>query len=490
MADSTLKSLTLALSVDNRKFKKGLTTSQKALKGFQKQVQAVGGMVAGAFAVSSLIAFGREALKLGAKMQGVRAAFDRLNDPNLLKNLQSATRGTVTQLDLMTAAVQAKNLNVPIQNLATYFKFATDRAIETGESVDYLVDSIVKGIGRKSVLILDNLGISSAELQDELRKGATYAEAVSTIINRDMADGGQVIGTMATESEAFVAAWKDFTTNVGESVLTFLGQMLNDFRAMGLAMRDPLRNMADFEEIDKQRRARAVTEGNPIPLVTSGGNPVKKLSAKGFGGGGAFSLPGIATAPGVSPIAEQIFLGWDKFTSETAPEVNHALSKMSSSMTKFINEGVVEMMAELDEEAIPTLQKASMEMLGFGKTTEKVGQQIGVMLVSQFDSLGNAIGQALSGAEDALGNLGKAILNNLGNILIMAGLNMGPAGLPLIVAGAAMQLGSGILGGLGNKVDSSSIPRGSTSAGVTFRIEGKDLVGAIDRNGYYNNLNT
>ncbi|MBG7617699.1 MAG: hypothetical protein IZT57_04950, partial [Chloroflexi bacterium] len=113
-------------------------------------------------------------------------------------------------------------------------------------------------------------------------------------------------------------------------------------------------------------------------------------------------------------------------------------------------------------------------------------------LVNSFDQLGVSIGKALSGAEDALKSLGLAILQNLGNILIMAGFAMGPAGLPLIIAGAAMQIGGGIFKGLGGGVSPSTAVGNSYSDGgnVNFRISGPDLVGTLQRNAYSQNMNT
>ena len=71
MASRTLTNLTAVLQMNNTKFKKGLTGSQKALKGFQKQLQAVGSMVAGAFAIWALVNFGREAVQVAAKAEGI-----------------------------------------------------------------------------------------------------------------------------------------------------------------------------------------------------------------------------------------------------------------------------------------------------------------------------------------------------------------------------------------------------------------------------------
>jgi hypothetical protein len=51
----------------------------------------------------------------------------------------------------MQGAVKASNFKIPLDQLASYFAFATKRARETGESVSDLVQNIVEGIGSKSI---------------------------------------------------------------------------------------------------------------------------------------------------------------------------------------------------------------------------------------------------------------------------------------------------------------------------------------------------
>ena len=120
----------------------------------------------------------------------------------------------------MTAAVQANNFRISLEQLPTFFEFATRRASETGESVDYLVDSIVRGIGRKSAMILDNLGISASELNEELAKTPDYAVAVGTIIQREMAKAGEYTETAADAANRYRASLENFKTSFANSKLT------------------------------------------------------------------------------------------------------------------------------------------------------------------------------------------------------------------------------------------------------------------------------
>ena len=191
--------------------------------------------------------------KRAGMIQGVERAFNRTGIS--LEKLRKATRGTVTDFELMQKAVQAKNLGVPIEQLATLFKFASIRARETGESVDYLVNSIVTGIGRKSVLILDNLGISAAKVQENFKKTGNFAQAVADIVNEDMAGMDENIGSLADQTSRLSTAWG----NAYDSAARFFALLIDDGK--------------------KSVRSQAA---NPINILTSLGNALQSLFNMGI----------------------------------------------------------------------------------------------------------------------------------------------------------------------------------------------------------------
>ena len=214
---SIIGSIFVRLGLKSDEFSKGIKQSEGQLSSFKGAVGKIGGAIAGAFTVDKIVQFTKEAYKLAGQAQGVYNAFSRLNRPGLLNDLKEATRGTTDELKLMQTAVQANNFKIPLDQLATYLKFATNRAIETGESVDYLVQSIILGIGRKSPLILDNLGISASELREELAKTGDMGKAVGNIINKSMSEAGDAIETSAVKTQKLGAAWKNFMTSVGDT---------------------------------------------------------------------------------------------------------------------------------------------------------------------------------------------------------------------------------------------------------------------------------
>ena len=214
---SIIGSIFVRLGLKSDEFSKGIKQSEGQLSSFKGVVGKIGGAIAGAFTVDKIVQFTKEAYKLAGQAQGVYNAFSRLNRPGLLNDLKEATRGTTDELQLMQTAVRASNFKIPLDQLATYLRFATDRAIETGESVDYLVNSLVLGIGRKSPLILDNLSISTVRLREELAKTGDMAKAVGNIIEEEMKKGGDAIETSAVKTQKLGAAWKDFMVAVGDS---------------------------------------------------------------------------------------------------------------------------------------------------------------------------------------------------------------------------------------------------------------------------------
>jgi DNA repair exonuclease SbcCD ATPase subunit len=114
-----------------------------------------------AFGVQQLLSFGSELLALGQKSKTVTKAFNAIATSSDLGALRASTGFGVTDLQLKQLAVRANMFKISLNTLPSLLKFATIRAAETGQEVDYLVNSIIDGIGRQSPLILDNLATNT-----------------------------------------------------------------------------------------------------------------------------------------------------------------------------------------------------------------------------------------------------------------------------------------------------------------------------------------
>jgi hypothetical protein len=142
----------------------------------------------------------QQSIELARQGEGVRLAFDRLNQPGLLDKLKEATHGTVSEVELMKAAIKFENFKLPLEDLGTYLAFAQQKAQDTGDSVDNMVTSIVNGLGRQSVQILDNLGISASEIRDRMKEGGDMTQVVAQIIREEMTKAGDYVETAATRA--------------------------------------------------------------------------------------------------------------------------------------------------------------------------------------------------------------------------------------------------------------------------------------------------
>ena len=158
-----------------------------------------------------------KSIELARAGEGVRIAFERLNQPGLLDRLKEATHGTVSEVELMKQAIKFENFKLPLEDLATYLSFAQQKAKDTGESIDYLVTSIVNGLGRQSKQILDNLGISAAELTKRMNEGADMTKAVADIIREEMAKAGDYVETAADKAAQAAAKATDELEKFGQS---------------------------------------------------------------------------------------------------------------------------------------------------------------------------------------------------------------------------------------------------------------------------------
>ncbi len=206
------------IGADLKQFRSAMGNIDHSLKRLSGGFGALGGVIGASFAVDAIRQFVSESVNLAAQAEGVKAAFDRMNNPQLLDNLRKATAGTVDDLKLMQTAVQAKNFRIPMDVLAKGLEFAQRRAQETGQSVDYMVESFVTGLGRKSVMILDNLGISAAELKDKMADGGSMADAVGQIMDRSFAQAGDRVETLSMKLDQQRAAVTNLKTEVGEKL--------------------------------------------------------------------------------------------------------------------------------------------------------------------------------------------------------------------------------------------------------------------------------
>lgn len=160
-----------------------------------------------------------KSIELAESADGVIHAFEKIGTEDYLQTLRESTKGTVSDIELMKAAVKAKDFRIPLEDLGKYLSFAQLKAQQTGQSLDYMVDSIVTGLGRQSPQILDNLGLSAAEIKEQTKETGNFMKAVATIVEKNLAQAGETYISAADRAARRTVELENAQRSLGETLL-------------------------------------------------------------------------------------------------------------------------------------------------------------------------------------------------------------------------------------------------------------------------------
>lgn len=208
------------------------------------------------FGVIQAIRLGSDMVNLSAAGEGIIRAFARLPESTkLMLSLKESTKGTVKELDLMVSAVTAKQFGVALGELPILLQFAKKIADDTGGSVDILTDKIVRGIGRKSVLILDDLGLSANQIKDALNGVSLEAasvgqvtQAVALIAKKALDEVGETTLTSANKIQMMTVAFENIKQSLGGLIISIIGDYEPTLRTAAKATFDFFNNI-DVEKV-------------------------------------------------------------------------------------------------------------------------------------------------------------------------------------------------------------------------------------------------
>lgn len=212
-------------------FQRNVGNYKSALQSFGATIKNIftGGIILGA--INILRRFGAEVVTLGGQLAGTAQNFRQLNRPDLLDKLRDATSGTVSDLELMKAALDADDFKANLDNLPLYFAYARKEVQETGGSVTELVNKLISGLGKESPKVLTQLGISTRDFKEELAKTGDYAQAVTNILSTRMKEAGTYIETASDVTARWGARWDNIKANAGlliNAVLVKISPVLED----------------------------------------------------------------------------------------------------------------------------------------------------------------------------------------------------------------------------------------------------------------------
>lgn len=230
--------------------KEGLESAKGSITGTFKKIATTAAGFLSAQLVTGLIDVGKEGIQLGAKAETLRGGFEALKgdvDDNVLslETLRASIDGTVSDVDLLTAANQAMALGLPTEDLNSLFSAAQKVGAAMGRTTLEAVQDLTTGIGRQSRLILDNLGIivdtnaaydkfavtlgkTANELTEDERKTAFMTAAIEALNSKSEILEGTLSETQLAQ-EKVSAAWTNVKTIIGETLIPVVSDLFTEF---------------------------------------------------------------------------------------------------------------------------------------------------------------------------------------------------------------------------------------------------------------------
>lgn len=196
------------------------------------------GTLAGSLAAGAIQKVGELARAIGdtllneaPALEQVRRSFENLaasagaSAEEVLASMREAANGMISDADLMTSYNEAMLLvgDSMADQFPALLEIASASAAATGQSVGFMLDSLVKGIGRASPMILDNLGLT-IDMADAYALHAknlgisteemTKAQQQTAIMNAVVAQGGDFIERLGENTGGAAASIAQMRTRM------------------------------------------------------------------------------------------------------------------------------------------------------------------------------------------------------------------------------------------------------------------------------------
>lgn len=213
-----------------------------------------------------------------APMQGIGAAFEGIagqfegGSEAILGALQSGSLGMVSNRDLMMTYNEAAQLvgTTFANQLPEAMGYLGKVSAATGQDMGYMLDSITKGVGRLSPMILDNLGIQVAISEATERASEMFGVEADTLTKAQTQAGmmNVVLEKLAANTEAM----PDITENASTQTAQMAAQMQNLKDKIGVALLPMMtRLMSGFTGLAEKYAPLIIEffESSLIPFLTN-----------------------------------------------------------------------------------------------------------------------------------------------------------------------------------------------------------------------------
>jgi len=200
---STFHDLLIRLGMDSSGFHKGVDDAEKKAANLGAMIKktigtiAIGAIVTkGFFELAGAI---EDCVSAAIPLEGIQQSFDGLTasfeggSKKMLKSLQESSYGMIKQSDLMKSFNTAASLVSKdfAQQLPDAMKYLSKVSAATGQDMNFMMDSLVKGVGRMSPMILDNLGIQ-VDLASATKRAAEMFGVEESALSKTQQQAGMM----------------------------------------------------------------------------------------------------------------------------------------------------------------------------------------------------------------------------------------------------------------------------------------------------------
>ncbi len=173
--------------------------------------------------VKEISDFAKEGLQLAKTAEGVKNAFNALSElpTGYLDKIRESTGRLISDFKLMQATVQGRDFGIGFEQLNILLQFAQAQALRTGQSFEKLSEDIITAVGRGSVQIFDNFGISISQVNQKMSEGFTKQAAMIALVEERLKNYGKIAETNLDIETRANNERERTATRVGELLLPF-----------------------------------------------------------------------------------------------------------------------------------------------------------------------------------------------------------------------------------------------------------------------------
>lgn len=240
-----------------------------AIKAFVAGIKAIAN--AAKWAATELVKLAKEVFNLveeGAKLQGMEDAFVGMGEgmDKMLSALQKASGGMATNTALMENYNSAALLvsKTFANELPQALEYISKIAAATGNSVEQFMSDFVRGIGRESPMILDNLTLKLGTMEDVVRRWAeTNREAAMSMIDNTEAvvDMKNKIADLRDQLHLATMKQSEFTEKTSESTKEANRQRIAKLRKEIASLTGGISDLGDAARDFSDDEIRQMIEG-------------------------------------------------------------------------------------------------------------------------------------------------------------------------------------------------------------------------------------